>query len=145
MFCPALLNNGAPLDGPFTAAGNIAGSLSQLSELVIVNKGNPKTCDAYGNPPDPGYYYARGMTIDAEGGWEFFEGLGYDEAVTIGRTYYFVAGSADTLDAIRTDRERHGSDGYTGMAALPGKARVVASFYQSPGTYDGKGSPPCKS
>jgi hypothetical protein len=143
-FCPALLNNGAPLEGPFTAVGRILGREQLFSKLVIVNRANPDTCDAYGNPPDSGYYYARGMTIDTDGKWEFHDGLGYDEAVTIGRTYSFVTGPADALDAIRTDREVHGPEGYTGMPALPAKAQIVATFYQAPGKYHGKGSPSCK-
>jgi hypothetical protein len=143
-FCPALLNGGAPLDGPFTATGKILGSEDLFASLVIVNRADPGTCDAYGNPPDAGYYYAQGMTIDSDGTWEFRDGLGYDEAVTIGRTYTFVTGPVEVLDAIRTDREVNGADGYTGMGSLPAKAQVVATFYQAPGKYNGKSSPPCK-
>jgi hypothetical protein len=148
-FCPALLNNGAPITGPFTLAGKIIGAADRYRDLLIVNRADPETCDALGNRPAAGYYYARGMTIDADGNWSFRDGLGYDEAVTIGRTYSFISGPAAAIAAIKNDRQAfadaHGGsdDEYAGMETLPTTARVVATFRQAPGKYKGKGSP-CK-
>lgn len=148
-FCPALLNNGAPITGPFTASGKILGPRDLYRDLVIVNRADPDTCDAYGNKPASGYFYARGMTIDAGGNWSLRDGLGYDEAVTIARTYAFISGSTAVIAAIKNDRQvftgaHDGNDAdYAGMESLPAAARIVATFRQAPGKYNGKGSP-CK-
>jgi hypothetical protein len=148
-FCPALLNNGAPITGPFTLAGKIIGPADRYRDLIIVNRADPEICDALGNRPTPGYYYARGMTIDADGAWTFRDGLGYDEAVTIGRTYSFLSGPAAAITMIKNDRQAfanaHGGNDndYLGMETFPATARIVATFRQAPGKYKGKGSP-CK-
>ena len=75
--------------------------------------------------------------------------MGYEEAVTLARDYLFVTGTPEALAAIRSDRSIHaekhnGDDSYTGMEALPADARIVATFRQPPGTYDGKGPAPCR-
>jgi hypothetical protein len=148
-FCPALLNNGAPITGPFNVAGQFVGSKDLYSDLVIVNQADPDTCDVYGNKPDTGYYYARTMTIAADGHWSFRDSLGYDEAVTIARNYEIVSGPPASISAIKNNRsdfaKAHGGsdDTYTGMESLPADARIVATFRQAPGKYKGKGSP-CK-
>jgi hypothetical protein len=148
-FCPALLNNGKPLTGPFTATGQIIGPADLYRNLIIVNKADADTCDAYGNKPAPGYFYARGMTITTAGRWTFRDGLGYDEAVTIARTYELIGAPEASINAIKNDpiiwaKTHGGNDGdYPGMKSLPADAHTVATFRQPPGRYHGKGSP-CK-
>jgi hypothetical protein len=118
--------------------------------MIIVNQGDADTCDTFGNPGAKGYFCACGMTIDADGTWTFRDGLGYEEAVTLGRIYSFVSGSTATIDAIKNDREtyqkQHGgnADDYAGMPGLPAAARIVATFHQAPGKFHGKVAP-CKS
>jgi hypothetical protein len=142
-FCPVLLNNGEPITGPFSVAGQFLAPANLLKNLVIVNQADPDTCDALGNKAVTGYFYARGMTVDADGSWSFRDGLGYDEAVTIGRNYMILSGSPAAIEAIKTDRDKYKGDNYAGMESLPGNAVVVGSFRQAPGKYNGKGSP-CK-
>lgn len=143
-FCPALLNNGNPLTGPFTVAGRFLGPVELYRDLIIVNQADQGTCDALGNKPAPGFYYARGMSIGADGTWSFRDPLGYDEAITIGRNYEIIKASAASIDAIKNDREKQGNGSdYAGMLTLPADARAVATFRQPPGKYHGKGSP-CK-
>ncbi|MBU2668426.1 5'-methylthioadenosine/S-adenosylhomocysteine nucleosidase [Actinoplanes bogorensis] len=147
--CPALLNNGVPLTKAFTVAGRFGGPAENYRDLVVVGRADPKVCDVYGNRPVPGYFYQASLRVDPDGHWSFRDGVGYDEAVTLARDYQFVTGTADVLAAIRSDRSRfaeqnNGDDGYTGMAELPADARVVATFRQPSGTYEGKGPAPCK-
>jgi hypothetical protein len=147
--CPALLNNGLPLTGPFTVAGRFVGPVEDYQDLVVVGRADQKHCDMYGNRPDPGFYYQSSFRIDSSGRWSFRDSVGYAEAVTIARDYQLVDGPPEVLAAIRSDRttfaeEHSGDDVYTGMKALPTGARVLASFRQPPGTYNGKGPAPCK-
>ena len=149
VICPALLNNGAPLTGPFTVAGRFGGTAEDYRDLVVVGRADPKVCDVYGNRPDSGYYYQSSLRIALDGRWSFRDSVGYAEAVTLARDFQFVAGPPEVLATIRSDRtsysEKHnGDDGYTGMAALPPDARILATFRQPPGTYQGKGPAPCK-
>jgi hypothetical protein len=147
-FCPVLLNNGAAITGAFNVAGKIIGPFALYKDLVIVNQADQETCDALGNPPVTGTFYARGMVINNDGSWSFRDALGYDEAVTIARTYEFVSASPASIETIKNDRANwlsthKNSNDYAGMAALPADAKVLATFRQPPGKYKGKGSP-CK-
>lgn len=148
VICPVLLNNGAPITGPFSVAGKFVGRTDLYRRLTIVNKGDPETCDMYGHPPAPGLFYARGLEIHDDGTWSFNDPLGYDEAVTIARTYEVVYASPASIAAIKNDRDawnkaHHNSGDYPGMSTLPADAKVLATFRQPPGKYKGKGSP-CK-
>jgi hypothetical protein len=96
----------------------------------------------------PGLFYARGLEIHDDGTWSFNDPLGYDEAVTIARTYEVVYASPASIGAIKNDRDawnkaHHNSGDYPGMSTLPADAKVLATFRQPPGRYKGKGSP-CK-
>jgi hypothetical protein len=148
-FCPVVLNNGAPITGPFTVAGRILGDRKDFQSLIIVNRADMETCDALGNRPAQGYFYAAGLTIADDGTWEFRDTLGYDEAVTIGRQYAFLSGTPAALKEIRDARQvfadHHNGDdsAFPGLITLPAGVRFVATFRQAPGTYEGKGSP-CK-
>jgi hypothetical protein len=148
VICPVLLNNGAPITGPFPVAGRFIGPADRFRDLVIVNRGDPETCDAKGNRPTGGLILDRGLVIKDDGSWSFTDGLGYPEAVTLARYYQIVSAPPASIEVIKSDRDRWNSthanpDDYPGMAALPADAKVLAIFRQPPGKYNGKGSP-CK-
>jgi hypothetical protein len=143
-FCPALLNNGQPITGPFGVAGQVLGPASELKQLTIVNQADPATCDALGNKAVTGYFSAEGLTFDTDGSWQFQENLGYDEAVTIARNFMIVEGSPSAIKAIEDSRKKNEDNkDWAGMPSLPAGVVTVGTFRQAPGKYDGKGSP-CK-
>lgn len=149
-FCPVRLNDGRlPITGPFALAGQVFGPVAQRELLVLVVWGDPRTCDALGNPPSPGVFLARDVDLaGADGRWTRVDGLGYDEAVTIGRQYRFVTASAASLMAIRGDAEAwvaahpDNPGDYPGVLALPADAEVLATFDVPPGVYPG--AEPCR-
>ncbi|MFI6071452.1 hypothetical protein ACIA5C_07660 [Actinoplanes sp. NPDC051343] len=146
--CPVLLNNGAPITGPFAVNGRFVGRPDLHERIAVVNRADPDTCDASGRPPVMGLFQARTFVIHGDGTWSFTDGLGYDEAVTYARNYAIVDASPAALAVIRNDwddwnRKHPGSNDYAGMTALPAGAKVLATFRQPPGKYEGKGSP-CK-
>jgi hypothetical protein len=132
----------------FLAADGVRHGLRLLALSAVVNRADPDTCDASGRPPVMGLFQARTFVIHGDGTWSFTDGLGYDEAVTYARNYEIVDASPAALAVIRNDRDdwnrKHpGSNDYAGMTALPAGAKVLATFRQPPGRYEGKGSP-CK-
>jgi hypothetical protein len=142
--CPALLNNGQPITGPFGVAGQVLGPASELKQLTIVNQADPATCDALGNKAVTGYFSAEGLTFDTDGSWQFQENLGYGEAVTLARNFMIVEGSPSAIQAIKDSRTKNKDNkDWAGLPSLPAGVVTVGTFRQAPGKYDGKGSP-CK-
>jgi hypothetical protein len=142
--CPALLNNGQPITGPFGVAGQVLGPVSELKQLTIVNQADPATCDALGNKAVTGYFSAEGLTFDTDGSWQFQENLGYGESVTLARNYMIVEGPPSAIQAIRDSRAKNKDNkNWAGLPSLPAGVVTVGTFRQAPGKYEGKGSP-CK-
>lgn len=146
--CPVLLNNGLPITGPFTVAGEFLGPARLYQNLTIVNRGDPETCDTDGKPPASGLFYAQGFAVNQDGTWSFTDPLGYTGAVTIARNYEIISASPPSIDTIKGDRgvwdRTHPKNSYyPGMTTLPADAKVLAIFRQPPGKYKGTGSP-CK-
>ena len=57
-FCPPHINDGRlPISGKsFDLAGQVLGPADQRQEVLLVNHGDPTTCDALGNPPASGAF-----------------------------------------------------------------------------------------
>lgn len=148
-FCPVRINDGRlPITGPFALAGQVLGPVAQRSGLLLVNRGDPRTCDALGNPAVAGSFLADQADLAApDGRWSTVDALGYAEAVTLGRKYRHVSASPSSLTAIKGDARAwmaaHPADpnDYPGILALPADAQVLATFDIPPGTYPG--AKPC--
>ncbi|MEO5876484.1 MAG: caspase family protein [Streptosporangiaceae bacterium] len=144
-FCPVRINHGVlPLTGrSFDLEGQVLGPLAPREQLILVNSNDLGTCDALGNPAVRGTFIKSQVTLtSASGRWFYTDNLGYDEAITVGRTYRYLTASTASLNIMRDDfpkAVREGRDEkYSGMLALPSDARTVAEFHIAPGRYEGK-------
>jgi hypothetical protein len=149
-FCPSRINGGKlPITGPFELTGQVLGPVADRKDLLLVTSGDPRTCDALGNPPTRGAFLVDQADMGGEDGrWSYTDHLGYDEAVTIGRHYEYVTGSPAALLAIRNTRAsweaaNPGKAGeYPGILALPAEAQVLATFEVPAGVH--QSAQPCR-
>jgi hypothetical protein len=150
-FCPSHVNGGRlPITGTsFDVAGQVLGPVGDRKDVLLVTSGDPKTCDALGNPPTRGAFLIDHADIGStDGRWSYTDHLGYDEAVTIARHYEYVTGPPAALLSIRSARAsweaaNPGKAGeYPGILSLPADARVLATFEVPAGIY--RGAQPCR-
>lgn len=149
-FCLVNINGGTlPITGPFELAGQVLGPASQRQRVVLVNYGDPRTCDALGNPPAAGIFLLNQVNLGSfDGSWSYVDHLGYPEAVTIARTFEYITASAASIQLMKDDRSMwaaggNNPDDYPGIRAMPADANVLARFKVPAGIYKRK-TIPCK-
>ena len=150
-FCPVRINGGhLPITGPFALQGQVLGPLALRHQVLLVNYGDPQTCDALGNRPPTGGFLIHNAEIGSpDGNWSYTDQLGYAEAVTIARHYEYLTASPQSLTIITNDRQNWeaahpGKSGdYPGILSLPADSTVLATFDVPAGVY--KGARPCPS
>jgi hypothetical protein len=120
------------------------------TRFLLVNYGDPQTCDALGNRPPTGRFLIHNADIGLpDGNWSYIDRLGYAEAVTIARHYEYLTASPQLLTIIMNDRQNWeaahpGKSGdYPGILSLPADTTVLATFDVPAGVY--KGARPCSS
>jgi hypothetical protein len=134
---------------PSTIASAMARSRCVRSALVLVNHADMTTCDAFGNRPARGrFLMASANLATPDGTWTIVDNLGYDEAVTIGRTFEYVTAPPTVIKTMREDRTRWAAagndpDDYPGILTMPPEVHVIASFNVPPGTFNGRTGPAC--
>lgn len=149
-FCPVVINGGRlPITGPFELSGQVVGPVGERRQVVLLNYGDPRTCDALGNAPARGGFVIHQAVVDSsDGRWSYVDRLGYDEAVTIARQYEYVTASQDSVDKLKGDAAAWVSanpdhpDDYPGVLSLPPDVKILATFGVPAGVYDG--AQPCK-
>ena len=104
--------------------------------MALIVYGDPQTCDVLGNPPPKGGFLKTDFSAASPTGvWSFIDDVGYDEAVSIGRTYQYLETSAAAFDAMKRDPANWAAahpgqeNDYPGISALPEGVSVLADFY----------------
>jgi len=137
-FCPVQINDGSlPIARRrFDVQGQILGPVGQRESLALIVYGDPKTCDTLGNPPSYGGFLADDFEpASSTGAWSYIDDFGYDEAVSIGRTYKYAKVSESALDAMRRDRADWNAanpgqaNNYPGILKLPNGVDFLSTFY----------------
>ena len=154
-FCPIRVNGGSlPItEKDFGLLGQILGPQDQRRSLALLVLGDPSTCDLLGNRPPKGTFFTAEFHPDSPTGvWSFTDSHGYDEAISIGRTYEYVQATDSALAALRSDRANWNAahpadadkDKYPGILDMPNGVSVLATFYVA-GNPTAKRSKPCGS
>jgi hypothetical protein len=138
VFCPVQLNGGSlPITSRyFEIRGQVLGPVGRRKTLALVVYGDPQTCDVLGNHPPTGGFLAEDFNpISPTGVWSYIDDSGYDEAISIGRTYKYLDVPESGLDAMKRDpanwnaahpgQERE----YPGILDLPNGVNVLSDFY----------------
>lgn len=132
-FCPVRINQGLPITGRFRVEGQVLGPLADRRKLLLAVMPDPATCDANGRRPTGNHFVPGQVDIATpDGRWSYVDDLGgFEQGVTLGRTYEYVSGPAEALAAMRRDHTD------AGIRELPPGTSIVARFYVGAGTYRG--------
>jgi hypothetical protein len=130
IFCRVDINGGRKIVSDYSISGSIQGRLPAGEQLGILRYTDPSTCDRKGSPGTGGYWLKRRLAQkDLDHPWVINDSIGYPEALTIRRIFYYVLASPEGLDQIQRDNDDNkGKSNYGGLLRLPQTVRRVASF-----------------
>ena len=148
--CPVVISGGRlPITGPFESSGQVVGPVGERRQVLPINHGDPRTCDALGNAPARGGFVIGQAAVGSpDGRWSYVDRLGYDEAVTIARQYEYIIASQDSVDELKGDSAAWVNanpdrpDDCPGVLSLPSDVKILATFGVPAGIDDG--ARPCR-